>query len=77
MFDPDGSTGYLRASPFLRGWRELLYREVFVWAPDGTRGWTGFFGEHMTWNIILETYNKRFVVLYVLLRSITVSPKLG
>ena len=30
MFDPDGSTGHLRVSPFLGTWRALLCGEIFV-----------------------------------------------
>ena len=50
VFDPGGSTGYLCACPFLGACRALLCGEVFVWAPDGTRGWS-VFGRWMTWNI--------------------------
>ena len=42
MFDLGGSTCHLRACPFLGRWRALLYGEVFVWAPDGTGGWSVF-----------------------------------
>ena len=42
MFDPNGSTGCLRACPFLRGWHALLCEEIFVRAPDGTRDWSSF-----------------------------------
>ena len=38
VFDPDGSTGRLCACLFLGTWRALLCGEVFVWAPDDTRG---------------------------------------
>ena len=31
VFDPGGCTGHLRACPFLRRWRVLLCREIFVW----------------------------------------------
>ena len=40
VFDPGGSTARLRACSFLVGWCALLYGEVFIWAPDGTRGWS-------------------------------------
>ena len=42
VVDPGGSTGRLRACPFLGACRALLCGEVFVWAPDGTRGWSIF-----------------------------------
>ena len=42
MFDPGGSTGRLRACPFLGGWRAMLCGDVFVWAPDGTQDWSVF-----------------------------------
>ena len=42
IFDPGGFTDRLRACPFLEMWRALLYGEVFVWAPGGTRGCNGF-----------------------------------
>ena len=48
MFNPGASTGRLRASSLLRGWGALLGGEVFVLAPDGTRGWTVLFGRRMT-----------------------------
>ena len=35
VFNPGGSTGHLRAFPFLRTWRELLCGEVLVWVPAG------------------------------------------
>ena len=47
MFDSDGATGPLRPCPFLGTWRALLYGELFVRAPDGTRGWK-VFGRRMT-----------------------------
>ena len=34
MFDPGGSTGRLRACPFLGTWRALLCGETFVRALD-------------------------------------------
>ena len=34
MFDPGGSTGRLRACPFLGTWRALLCGELFVRALD-------------------------------------------
>ena len=38
MFDSGGSTGHLRACPFLGTWRALFCGELFVWALDGTGG---------------------------------------
>ena len=40
VFDPGGSAGRLHACPFLETWRALHCGEVFVWVPDGTRGWS-------------------------------------
>ena len=34
VFNPGGSTGHLRACPFLGTWRALLCGEVLIWAPD-------------------------------------------
>ena len=42
VFDPGGSPGRLHACPFLGTWRALLREDVFLWAPDGTRGWSVF-----------------------------------
>ena len=42
VFDPGGSTGRPRACPFLGGRRALLCGKVFVWTPDGIRGWSVF-----------------------------------
>ena len=45
MFDPGGSTGRLRACPFLGEWSALLCGKVFfffVRAPDAIRGWSVF-----------------------------------
>ena len=42
VFDPGDSTGRLRSCPFLGTWRALLCGELFVRAPDGTRGWSVF-----------------------------------
>ena len=42
MFDPGGSTGRLRACPFLETWRALLCEELFVRVMDGTRGLSVF-----------------------------------
>ena len=42
VFDPGGSTDRLRTCPLLGGWRALLCEVVFVWAPDGNRGWSVF-----------------------------------
>ena len=35
VIDHGGSTGHLRACPFLGTWRAVLYGEVLVWAPAG------------------------------------------
>ena len=35
MLDPGGSTGHLRACPFLGTWRALLCGEDLVWSPAG------------------------------------------
>ena len=42
VFDPWGSTSRPRACPFLGRWRALLCAEVFVWARDGSQGWSVF-----------------------------------
>ena len=47
LFDPGGSTGRLRACPFLETWHTLLCGEVFVGALDEA---TSFFGRWMTWS---------------------------
>ena len=47
VFDFGGCSGRLRACPFLGGWRALLCGEVFVWTPDGIRGWS-IFGRRRT-----------------------------
>ena len=45
MFDPGGSTGRLRACPFLGTWRALLCGVVYVRALDEA---AAFFGGWMT-----------------------------
>ena len=60
VFDPGGSTARLRACPFLGAWHALLCGEVFVWAPDGTQGWS-VFGRWVTWNIIFRERYKLIV----------------
>ena len=42
VFNSGGSADRLCACPFLAGWCALLRGEVFIWAPDGTRGWSIF-----------------------------------
>ena len=42
VFDPGGSTDRLRTCPFLGRWRALLCGVVFIWPPNGTRGWSVF-----------------------------------
>ena len=42
VFDPGSFTGRLRACPCLGTWRALLCGEVFIWAPNDTRGWSVF-----------------------------------
>ena len=43
LFDPCGSTGRLRACPFLGTWRALLRGELFDRAPNGTHPWLEHF----------------------------------
>ena len=45
MLDSGGSTGRLRACPFLGTWHALLYGELFVRALDVAGA---FFGKRMT-----------------------------
>ena len=60
VFDFGGSTGRLRACPFLETWRGLFCGEVFVWAPDGTQSCSAF-GGWMTRNVIFRERYKRIV----------------
>ena len=66
MFDSGGFTDRPPACPFLGWWRALLCGVVFVWAPDGTQGWSVFCGRRMVWNIIFRERYKRFVTPYIL-----------
>ena len=74
MFDPGGSTGRLRACPFLGGWRTLLCGEVFVWTlrwyPRLERFW---YTEDL--NVIFKS--GQAIRYAVLLRLIAVSPESG
>ena len=71
MFDPGGSTGRLRACPFLGTWHALLCGELLDRAPDGTRGWRVFWQVDDS-DIIFQERDERIV--YAVLRLIAVSP---
>ena len=75
VFDPGGSTGFLRVCPFLGVWHAVLCGEVFVWAPDGTQGWS-VFDRWMIQNIIFRRGTSESLTPYVS-RSMAVSPQLG
>ena len=76
VFDPGGSTGRLRACPFLRGRSALLCGDVFVWASDSARGWSVFWYKMEEWNIIFRERYKRLVYA-VRIAVVLVSPQPG
>ena len=60
VFTPGGSTGRLRACPYMGTWCALLCGELFDRAPNGTRGWS-VFSRCMARNIIFRKRYKRIV----------------
>ena len=75
-FDPGGSTGRLPPCPFLGTWRALLCGDVFVWAPDGTRGWSGFWQKD-DWEYHFPREKQAICHTLNVLRSIAVYPQPG
>ena len=76
MFDPGGCIDRLRACSFLGGGVRCFERRVsFGRRMEPEAG--AFSGRRITWNIIFREKYKRFVMPYVLLQLIVVSPKLG